>query len=70
MAKMDSQRDQARFSLSRPKIKTLEDIQAEKALLLQNQQEKVARDRQLVLDNIYLLRLREMYPEADIQCSD
>ena len=58
-----------KYSLSRPRIKTLDEIQAEKALMLKQKQEKVARDRQTVLDNIYLLRLRQMYPNANIQCS-
>ena len=70
LASLNSDRDGVKYSLSRPRIKTLEEIQAEKAQILKNQQEKVARYRQLVLDNIYLLRLREMYPEADIQCSE
>lgn len=34
-----------KFSLSRPRIKTLEEIQAEKAAMLKNQQEKLERDR-------------------------
>lgn len=38
--------------------------------MLKQKQEKVARDRQTVLDNIYLLRLRQMYPNANIQCSE
>ena len=59
-----------KYSLSRPRIKTLDEIQAEKALMLKQKQEKVARDRQTVLDNIYLLRLRQMYPNANIQCSE
>ena len=59
-----------KYSLSRPRIKTLDEIQAEKALMLKQKQEKVVRDRQTVLDNIYLLRLRQMYPNANIQCSE
>ena len=30
----------------------------------------MVRDRQLVLDNIYLMRLKEMYPDAQVTCSD
>ena len=59
-----------KYSLSRTRIKTLDEIQAEKAAMLKQKQEKVARDRQTVLDNIYLLRLRQMYPNANIQCSE
>ena len=30
----------------------------------------MVQDRQLVLDNIYLMRLKEMYPDAQVTCSD
>ena len=30
----------------------------------------MARERQLVLDNIYLLRMKEMYPDAVINIPD
>ena len=53
--------------LKAPKIKTLDDINAEKERMLTFQAEKLKRDRQTVLDNIYLLRLQEMYPEAHIE---
>ena len=42
----------------------------EKEALLRKQREKAALDRQLVLDNIHLLRLKEMFPEAKIECSE
>lgn len=49
------------------RVKTFDEINREKEAALRKQKEKSARERQLVLDNIHLLRLQEMFPDANIQ---
>ena len=67
----DQQNTYKSYSVERStRVKTLAELNAEKEELLRKQREKAAMDRQIVLDNIHLLRLREMFPDAKIECSE
>ena len=54
------------YNSTKHHVKTHEEISREKEALLRMQREKAARERQSVLDNIHILRLREMFPDAKI----
>ena len=59
-----------RFNLSKTRIKTLDEINAEKEALIRKAKEKQDRERKLVLDNIYLLRIKEANPDSNIVIPD
>jgi len=53
-----------------PRVKSLKELTDEKDALIKKQRERAAIDKQTVLENLHLLRLREMFPDAKIECSE